>query len=78
MKAIMPYDRDEHGELAVYDPHLGRHRFMTAGEREERRQRREMEAPTPAAALPTTPHPHNVNRVSYGRSDGTHNWPSTW
>lgn len=82
---IMPYYRDENGDLAIYDAAQGRHRFRTAAETATLRASERTDAAKLAAfraANPKDPrnyipHPHNSNRVSYGRRDPDEhgNWP---
>lgn len=80
--AIMCWHRDEYGCLPVFDIVAGHYRFMTAAERKAHVEAEMQESPR-HAALPRHPpeeffpHPHNCNRVSYGRGDPDRhvNWP---
>lgn len=77
--AILPHDRDTNGRLPIFEN--GRYRFLTADEtaavvaRETADASAEAErtAEWIAAGRPGDyiPHPHNANRVSYGRAEPT-------
>lgn len=84
---IMPYDRDAHGDLAIFDQLTGFCRFLTEAERAARRAKEADEAAKlahwhvehPNCLGGLTPHPNNKNRVSYGRTEilsngATLNW----